>query len=214
MSWDLNEGLNNTGGGGKKEFCKFPNGVTRIRVLDDVPHLRWSHWMPQFERSITCPGKGCPIDALNKNAKAQGMDYVYDQSRKWSLNVYNHETERLEIMEQGVTFMEDLKTVLTDLKEEGKDLKDVILKVRRRMGENKKTTWRIDIDSEVPMNDEEKKAMAERTDFKEYFKAPTVDQVRQLLAVTGNFKDEFVRITTGSSTEASESTEDFEVEED
>lgn len=211
--WDLTMGSSPSGnadGSGKKNFTKFPTGVTKIRILDAVPYMRWTHWMDQFSRSITCPGYGCPIDALNKSAKAQGVDAPYSMQRKWALNVYNHDTERLEIMEEGVTFMESLKMVIIDLVEEGKNITDVVLKIRKTIGGNGRATWRIDVDREELMSEAESEANLSKTEFIEYFKPHTIEQITQLLAVTRDFKEEFERITTVGNDD-NEANEAFEV---
>lgn len=211
--WDLSIGASASTpageSGGKKNFTKFPTGVTKIRILDAVPYMRWVHWMDQFSRSITCPGYGCPIDALNKSAKAQGVDAPYSMQRKWALNVYNHDTQRLEIMEEGITFMESLKMVIIDLAEEDKRLTDVVLKIRKTVGANGRATWRIDVDREEAMSVEEIGANDAKTEFIEYFKPHTVEQITQLLAVTRDFKEEFERITSNGTDEGTD--ENFEV---
>lgn len=184
MSWDLD-------GGNKIEYTRFPVGVTRIRVLSDAPHMRWVHWMPKFQRSVTCPGQGCPIDELRKQAKDNGQDYPYGMGKTFSMNIYNHESERYEIMEQGITFMQDLRDVMTDLKAEGKTLKDVTLRVRRRGTGKDDTSYRIDVDEEVEMNGAEKSAYASAKDLSEYFKPHTVEQITALLAVTADSPDKY-----------------------
>ena len=65
MSWDFE--INS--GGAKAEFTKFPVGVTRIRVIDDEPNVRWTHWIQQHKRSINCPGKDCPICEIRRYQK-------------------------------------------------------------------------------------------------------------------------------------------------
>jgi hypothetical protein len=44
FSWDVDS---NTGSGNseKANFAKFPEGITRIRVIDDAPYQRWTHFM-------------------------------------------------------------------------------------------------------------------------------------------------------------------------
>jgi|SRR6185312_12296202 len=177
MSWDLDAGSD------KLEFTKFPVGVTRIRVLSQAPHGRWTHWANQFKRSITCPGRGCPIDEMRKQQKAAGLPYTYNVAQAFALNIFNYETNRYEVMEQGKTFMQDLKDVMQDLKDNGKTLHDVILKVRRRGTTKDDTNYRIDVDVEEPMGTPEQDALVEMINLAEYYKPHTIDQVEQLLAV-------------------------------
>lgn len=175
ISWDLD-------GNDKVEFTKFPAGTTHIRVLDNAPHIRWTHWMNGVTkdgkgRSVNCPGiKICPIDDIISKQKANGEQPKYNQSRRFAMNIFNYETNRVEIMEQGKTFMEDLKMVMADLKEDGKDLSDVKLKIRRTGTGREDTKYRIDIDSDVtdPIPDGV-------TDLMEYFKPHTVEQINRLL---------------------------------
>lgn len=179
MSWDL------SGGQGKKtNFTKFPVGVTRIRVLDEQPDVRWTHWLNQYRKSVNCPGRGCPIDEIRRQQKANGEAYTYNMSRRFAINIWNYETNQVEIMEQGITFMEDLRDVMTDLSEDGKKLRDVILKVRRRGTAQDDTSYRIDVDEEVAI--EANVANAETTNLREYFKPHTPEQVLALISYTGN----------------------------
>lgn len=174
VGWDLETGSN----GSKAEFTKFPVGTTRIVVMDKAPHMRWTHWMNQFKRSINCPGmKVCPIDDIINKQKANGETPKYNRSRRFAINVFNLETNRIEIMEQGKTFFEDLKLIMGDLAEEHKTLSDVVLKVRRTGTGKDDTKYRIDVqgdfDGELP-----KEGIV---DLEEYFKPHTVEQITRLL---------------------------------
>lgn len=181
MSWDLENTKAGNGGNNKTNFTKFQEGVTEIRALDTVPHMRWNHWMPQYKRAITCPGMECPICKLNKQAKANGQKNKYDNSRSWSMNIYNHNTNQLELNEQGVKFMEELRECMEQMKAKGMELSDAIVKVRMRKGSDNKAVWRMDLAEPTPMSEAEKQAMENLTDRMEYFKAPTVEQVQALL---------------------------------
>lgn len=207
--WDLD------GGTDKLEFAKFPIGVTRIRVLSQAPHGRWTHWMGQFNRSVTCPGRGCPIDEMRKQQKDADLPYTYNVAQAFAMNIFNHETNRYEIMEQSKTFMQDLKDVMQDLKDDGKALQDVILKVRRR-GEKTETTWRIDVDVEEPFSAAEKSAFENMTNLTEYYKPHTIMQINELLNVPMGSKDEmreaWNNIMNPKGDEATEKDEEIEVE--
>lgn len=194
----------------KKNFTKFPAGNNFIRVLDAEPHMKWIHWMPQFGRSIVCPGN-CPIDAIRKKEKAAGVDPTYSMQRKFAMNVYNHGTQRLEIMDEGITFMEDLRDIREDLLDQGKNLCDAVLKVKRRVTDGK-TSYRIDIDRIEPLSDAENEAFQQRTDLKEYFKPHTVEQIQRMLEVTENHKEKFIEIVTGTDADAVADDETIETE--
>lgn len=168
--WDLD-------GGQKKEFTKFPVGTTRIRVLDSAPHRRWTHWIASAKRAINCPGMNiCPIDDIIDKQKANKEPATYNRAQKFSLNIFNYETGKVEIMEQGKGFMEDLKLVMSDLKAEGKGLSDAILKVRRTGSGKDDTKYRIDVlehtDEPIPEG---------TTDLAEYFKPHTVEQITRIV---------------------------------
>lgn len=192
--WNFEETLEGNGGGAKTNFTQFPEGITRIRILDETPFFRWNHWLPQFSRKITCPGFGCPIDALIKEQKAKKITPTYQSNRSWALNIYNYDTEQVEINEQGIKYMEELREVLEDLTKEGKKLSDVIIKVRKRKGGDGKATWRFDIESYEPMGEAELAGLESKTDFATYFAPPTFDQVQQLLDCTMPTAEEFNRI--------------------
>jgi hypothetical protein len=196
-SWDLETGQDKT------DFTKFPVGVTRIRVLSPAPHQRFTHWMQQFQRSVTCPGRTCPIDVLRKKQKDAGVDQTYNMSKKYAFNVYNLETGKVEVMEQGIRFVTDLKDVMQDLKDErpSRELKDVVLKVRRRGTGSEDTSYRIDVDTDAssePMSSKEQKMFDEQLDLSEYFTPHTPEQINALLAVSENFKEAWIEIIVKS----------------
>lgn len=173
--WDLDAG---SGGGASAEFTKFPVGTTKIRVIDEAPNIRWTHWFNQARRSITCPGmKECPIDDIINKQKANGETPTYTRSRKYAINIYNYNTGQNEIMEQGKTFFEELKMVMQDLKEDNKSLSDVILRVRRTGTGKDDTRYRIDVDSDA----EETLQTEGAIDLAEYFKPHSGEQITRLL---------------------------------
>ena len=171
MSWN---DVGSESNGNKVAFLKLPQGLTNIRILDAEPVSRWQHWVPQANRSITCPGKGCPICELNRIAKKNGEDKPYSQRKTHSLNVINRTTGELEVLEQGNNFFEDLRI----LRGEYGDVRDYDIKIRRT-GLKTNTKYRIDAEDATPLTDDEK--AIERHDLKEYFAAPTVDQVTRLV---------------------------------
>ncbi len=175
MSWDF--GTNQT----KAEFTKFPVGITHIRVIDDVPFVRWTHWLPKYSRAVTCPGQGCPICDIRKKQKEAGLDYTYGVSRRIAINIINRETGKVEIMEQGINFFNDLRDLMMDLKEKGKKLSDVDIKVRRRGMGKDDTSYRLDIDKEYPLSENDLSLMDIKQNLPEYFKPNTPEQLQQLI---------------------------------
>lgn len=171
MSWNFS--TNN----GKAEFTKFPVGITRIRIIDETPHIRWVHWMPAHKRTVNCPGKDCPICEIRRQQRTNKEPYTYGVSRRFTMNIFNYETGKIEIMEQGITFFEDLRDLKNDLEEENKTLQDAIIKVRRRGTGKDDTSYRLDIDGQA----EEDLPAEEITDLIEYFKPHTSEQILRLV---------------------------------
>lgn len=204
LSWDLNAGSNNAD---KAEFTKFPVGITRIRVIDPAPHIRWTHWMPQFNKSVNCPGvRACPIDDLTARQKQNGLKPSYNATRRYAMNIFNYETNRVEVMDQGKTFMEDLKMIMQDAVSEGKQLSDLVLKVRRTGTSKDDTKYRIDIleDAKEPMPEG-------AIDLVEYLKPNTPEQLVKLISVEGNYDEAWKEIMTNQEDEKQDEEEDYEV---
>ena len=179
MVWNLEAKTDGTSGGGdKKAFTRFAEGITFIQLIDDAPNVRWVHWLPMHNRSVTCPGRGCPFCEVRNVQKQNGQKQTIGMSRRYSMNVYNHDTKQVEIMEQGKTFFEDLRDLVGDAIEEGKDPKTLVFKVRRRGTGQDDTSYRIDIDSskETATFDQTKV-----TELSEYFKPITNEQALALL---------------------------------
>lgn len=174
--WDFEANTNN-----KVEFTKFPVGITKIRVIDEEPYVRWTHWLTQHKRSINCPGRGCPICEIRKNQKANKEPYSYGMSRKFALNVINRETGNVEIMEQGIGFFQDLRDIMQDLKDMGHNLIEADIKVRRRGTGKDDTSYRLDIDEIYTLTDEDKKLVEEKIDLEKYFKPHTNEQITRVL---------------------------------
>lgn len=177
FSWELD----NTSDGQKAEFVKFPEGITRVRVVDPAPYQRWVHFIPQFKRSVNCPGKGCPICEMRKNEKANKMPNKYQMSKRFAINVINRETNRMEILEQGKTFFQDLIDIRKDLTEEGEDLLNADIKVRRRGMGREDTTYRLDRDKIYPLTDKDKELLKNKIQLDEYFKPHAPEQILRIL---------------------------------
>jgi hypothetical protein len=202
-SWNFDQNSNNNK---KAEFTKFPVGVTRITVLDEAPFIRWTHWIQKDRRSVNCPGRGCPICEIRKQQKANKEDYTYNMSRRFALNIYNHDTGKVEIMEQGLGFFEDLRDLKEEIEEGGNTLNTSIIRVKRRGTGKDDTSYRLDID-EVGIQIPEKVA-EDIIDLSEYFKAHTPEQVLRI--ISGESFDEVMRGTSENNGNE-ENEEDFEV---
>lgn len=212
--WDLEK--SNDGSGEKKEFAKFPEGVTEIRIFDSAPHQRWSHWLPLFTRSVNCPGRGCPICDINKRARDNGDKNIYGNQKKFAMNIYNQSMNQLQIMDEGKLFMEDLRDVKDEIEKDGKPLIGAILKVRKR-GTGRDTTYRIDLKEHADLTKEEKEAFNDIVDLDEYYKKTPADKILELLAIDEQDKDKrlemFNEILYGPKEDTSNDSEDIATEE-
>lgn len=196
--WDLNAG----GGNGKKNaFTKFPEGITKIRILSSAPHMRWAHWMPQFSRKITCPGFGCPIDEIVKVHKQAKTTAPYNSTRDYSLVIYNHDTGQREIMQEGVTMFEVLKDAIVDAISDHNEanpgqpanISSFVFKVRKKLSvATGKNTWTVSAEPYSELSDVEQNAKTDMPDLIALFAPPTVEQVKDLLQVQASNKDEAV----------------------
>ena len=174
MSWDLDDKKQSN----KVEFTKLPEGITRLRIVDDAPYSRWVHWMPQFKRSVNCPGTNvCPIDKIRKKQKDAGETPTYGIAKRFAIHVINRETGKLEILEQGKTFFEQLRDLNTD---EG-DLREYDIKVRRR-GSGLDTSYRVDVAERTALSENDEKLLEGKVKLNEFFKPHTVEQIERLLA--------------------------------
>lgn len=198
-----------TGGGNskKQEFTKFPEGVTKIRIIDIEPVERWTHWMARDKRSINCPGKGCPICNIRKQEKANKLPYTYPMARRFALQVLNRNTNKMEIMEQGINFFQDLRDVMELLATQDKSLIDVDLQVRRRGSGKDGTSYRIDVAEEYALTAEDVKMVEEKIDLKEYFTPHTPEQITRVVA-----GEKFDEVMYGDDKDNSDTEEEFEVE--
>lgn len=166
----------------KVEFTKFPEGVVKIRVVGLSPKTRWTHWMPKNMRSVTCPGnKTCPICAIRQIQKSNGEPYTYAMGRRIAIQIINRNTGKLEIMEQGVNFFEELKDIMGILAGKDKKLIDVDIAVRRRGTGKDGTSYRLDLDEEYEITDKDKVLMEEMMDLDEFFKEHTPEQILAVL---------------------------------
>ena len=128
--------------------------------------------------------------------------------RRFAMNIFNLETNKVEIMEQGVGFFEDLRDVMNDIQSDGNVLKDAILKVRRRGTGKDDTSYRIDKEDVQPLSAEElAKFQEDSIKLDEYFKPHTNEQI--LRVISGEAWDEVMKSEQEEPTNTE--SEDFEV---
>jgi hypothetical protein len=156
----------------KVSFTSLKEGITYLRVLDSVPHARWSHWLLEAKRSVTCIGKDCPVCEIIKQAKANGTPSKYSSRRVFSVNVYNRNTKEVEVLEQGKTFF----IALADLIEDEGPPTEYDIKVKKR-GQGTSVNYRLDKVDKAFNEDVEGKLV----DLKEYFKEQTREEILDMI---------------------------------
>ena len=202
MSWDLdNAGRSNEDQSEKVNFTKFPEGITRITVLSAEPHVRWTHYQRRFNRSINCPGRGCPICEIRQREKQNKQANTHPVAKRFSLEVYNHDTGRIELMDQGKNFMEELRDIREDVLRKGQDFHQITIDVKRRGLDKDNTKYRLDVaDEHLPVPSD-----LERIDRDEYFKLQTPEQILEILNVPNGSQEDMIKawieITTGNKQE-------------
>lgn len=182
--------------GNQIDFISFPEGASVIRIVDDEPISRWKHWLPQHNRSVICPGKGCPICNIIKNAKQNKETPKYNSSKRYHIHVIDRRDGQLKIMEQSRTFF----GMLLALKDNVGDLTEYDVKVIRT-GTGKKTQYNVIPMQKQPLSEDEKALASNRVDLDEFFTAPTNEQLVEIL--NGKTFDEVFK---------SEDVEDVEVD--
>jgi len=176
--WDFENDSNTS----KVEFTKFAPGITQIRIIDEDPNVRWVHWMKQFNRSINCPGRGCPVCEIRKQQKANKESYTYNMAKRFSMNIENLDTGKIELMEQGITFFQDLRDVKDDVMDKTDGLINAIIKVKRRGTTKDDTSYRLDLGTIDKLTAEAREELRSKaTDLNEYFKPNTPEQILRLL---------------------------------
>lgn len=176
MSWEQLKKSTTTEN--KVEFTKFEEGITRIRALNDSPFVRWAHWIPSASRSVTCIGKGCPVCDVIRAAKANKEIPNFSQGKKFSINVLNRTTGKVEVMEQSATFFGELHDIMTD----NGDITEYDIKVKRK-GTDTNTSYRLDAEEKAQLTDAEIALAKEHiVNLEEYFSMPTKEQLLDLIA--------------------------------
>lgn len=137
MGWDAVEGKKESEG--KLDYIKFEEGKgkeTVIRILDEEPVSKWRHWIPSANRSVTCIGNNCPICNAIKKAKEAGITPQFSSTMKHTIHVLNKKTGKVELLEQGKTFFDQLLVYKTNMG----DIRDYDIKVIRT-GKDKQTAY-------------------------------------------------------------------------
>lgn len=183
MGWDNvgNTGSNN--GAKEKKYLKLESGTTTLRVLDEAPGVRWTHWLPEGNEgkgfSVNCAGTDCPVCKIMAEKKRAGQKCKYSSRKLHAINVLNKADNTTYILDQGVKIFNGLKTLLTEMG----DLRKYDVKIVKT-GEGF-----TNIDYQVfPVFPPEElsaelktKADAEKHDIDEQIKPNTIEEINQLM---------------------------------
>lgn len=137
MGWNDVTNKNNSNSE-RPPYAKLTEGNTIIRVLDEEPYSFWQHWINKARTSAICGEPDCPICEIIKNAKKEGIPSEYQNSRRHAMRIWNYTTNRMEILIQGRSFMNDLYV----LHKEVGDIREYDIKVVRK-GLDKSTTYSL-----------------------------------------------------------------------
>jgi hypothetical protein len=183
MSWNeiLNPPNNNSvNNESAVKYCKLKAGTNKLRVLDEEPYSRWSHWIPQANSgkgtSVDCIGKGCPVCAKIKEDKANGAKQKYSTKKAHAINVLNRETNEVEILDSGNKIFQGLAILLSQMGDlRGYDVNIV------KSGSGTSTTYQVlPVYPPVPLTDAEKSMKL--YDIKSIYKKLTPEQILGLMS--------------------------------
>lgn len=99
------------------KFVRIENGQPReLRLLDKVPFVKIIHGFGK--EATSCTGEGCFKCAEDNEPK-----------QRFSANVYDHVLKKAMIWEYGSSIAKQLKSIYASLKEEGRNITEVDLRV-------------------------------------------------------------------------------------
>lgn len=120
MGW--NDLLNTQTQQGNKEEVKYTKlnvGITKLRILDDEPYTRYTHWIQSANAGkgsgVDCIGRDCPVCAEIRKAKSQGAKSKYSNTRSNAINVYNYNTGEVEILDKGMKIFQAIATIASQM---------------------------------------------------------------------------------------------------
>lgn len=100
------------------KFLKIESGIPHdVRLLSESPMVKLSHGFGKD--AVECEGQGCPECATSEEEPRQ----------RFSAAVYDFSLKRVLTWEFGATIAKQLKSIDNTLKEEGKKITEVDLKV-------------------------------------------------------------------------------------
>lgn len=147
-----------SGGERDERYLKLNNGATRLRMVDDGPIFKFTHWIGN--KPYNCPGPqgGCPACKANADAKAQfqgdAKDFKapYRNQRAGLVNVLVYSPEpAVKIYSFGTTISKALQAL--DKNEDWGDLRDYDVEITRS-GTGLGTTYSVTPKPKKPLSAE------------------------------------------------------------
>lgn len=192
MAWSdvINQGNSNQSE--EVKYVKFPIGITKLRILDEQPFSRWTHWIPQANNgkgmSVNCLGKGCPVCKAMAEDKKANRKKRYNASKSHALNVFVHETKvngqvtpvkEVQILDKGNGIFGGLYAIF----EQMGDLRNydvTVTRVGENLGDIKYTILPVYPPSELSQQD--KQIASIKYDVEEVKKSFTAEEIETLLS--------------------------------
>jgi ribosomal protein L28 len=186
-----NKESRNSGSGEGTKYVNLKVGTTQLRVLDEEPISRWTHWIPQANEgkglSVTCIGKGCPVcKAIAEDKKAKRKT-KYGSSKSHAINTYVRSFQangqspevinELQILDKGNKIFEQLLVYLQQMG----DLRTFDVKIVRTGEEFGSISYTV-VPVYPPTALEASIAELPRYDLREITKSLTAEQILQLMA--------------------------------
>lgn len=164
MSWE-NIGTDAKEKKSEIPYVKFPQGQTLIRILDDAPYSRWTHWLTKANAgkglSVDCIGKECPVCKARRESEENKTAFTVRQAH--SINVLvkklgNETKNEVMVLEGGNGLFADIKAIMSLMEMQGqpKDLTmtDIVV---MRTGEKLSTKYSVmPVQPFAPLTEEQK----------------------------------------------------------
>jgi hypothetical protein len=188
MGW--NDVKSNKSSDSKSEikYLSLKEGTTQIRILDDEPFSRYTHWLPKANEgkgtTVNCIGRDtCPVCSEIAKDRAAKATARFNSRKLHAMNVINRETGEVNILDKGNSLFEQL----VGLYEEIGDLRNYDIKIRVS-GTGKDTSYVVIPMAQKPLTADEKTLT--KYDFSDMYKNLTPDQITTLMN-GGSYKDIF-----------------------
>ena len=165
------------------EFKTLSEGTHAVRILDDEPLTRWTHWLPSANAgkgcSVTCIGKNCPVCELIKQAKKDKVKTSLSSRKTHAINVLDREDGKVKLIDKGNGLFDALIGVREMLMDDVGDITNYDVKIKVT-GTGMDTSYVAIPMTAKPLTAEEK--ALELYNKEEIFKIFTAEQIVKLMA--------------------------------